>query len=566
MSDIHSRPGSGPVGDMRAATLIRTVGQLRPQQIAHRLRLRSQAAVLRRWPEPAQRLLKGPQLGAATGWPADFVPVDARTPECWPSHDALRCGQIELLGVTHPLGAPPDWDQRDAPQLWRYHLHYWDWAWGLAGYPDAAAARELLTGLWRSWSDAARYGAGDAWAPYVVSVRAWALCGLYGRLVAGSDVEEPWIRSLSAHAGFLRRHLELDVGGNHLVKNLKAVIGLGVFFGHHPLLRSAVRRLTSQIEIQIPPDGGHFERAPAYHCQVLADLLDIRGLLRAARLSYPPEIDDAVRRMRGFLAAVLTPDGTVPLLNDGYPVARQLLSVLDAAAPHRPVASLPEAGLVRAERGGWWLLADVGDPCPDELPAHAHADTLGCLLWLDGNPLLVDTATSTYESGPTRAYQRSTAAHNTVEIDGRDSTEVWGAFRAGRRARVHAVAVRGDDERIDIGAEHDGYRFLPGNPRHRRTWTLTPSELRVTDLISGRGVHEVVVRWHLAPGSTVDLDGPSAAVSAAAVVTVNGHGSLTVAHAPVATGYLRTTDVPVLVHRVRAELPVRITSCWRRAA
>ena len=30
---------------------------------------------------------------------------------------------------------------------------------------------------------------------------------------------------LAAHAGFLRRHLESDVGGNHLVKNLKALTG-----------------------------------------------------------------------------------------------------------------------------------------------------------------------------------------------------------------------------------------------------------------------------------------------------------------------------------------------------
>jgi UDP-N-acetylglucosamine 2-epimerase len=44
--------------------------------------------------------------------------------------------------------------------------------------------------------------------------------------VAGSDAEDRFIASLSTHAGFLRRHLETDAGGNHLVKNLKALAGL----------------------------------------------------------------------------------------------------------------------------------------------------------------------------------------------------------------------------------------------------------------------------------------------------------------------------------------------------
>ena len=88
--------------------------------------------------------------------------------------------------------------------------------------------------------------------------------------------------ALAGHAGFLRRHLESDVGGNHLIKNLKALAGLAVFFGDEPLLRRSLRRLTAQLAVQVLPDGGHYERAPAYHCQVLADLIDVADLLSAA--------------------------------------------------------------------------------------------------------------------------------------------------------------------------------------------------------------------------------------------------------------------------------------------
>ena len=182
---------------------------------------------------------------------------------------------------------------------------------------------------------------------------------------------------------------------------------------------------------------------------MLADLIDVADLLRAAGQAPAGEMSAAIDRMRHWLGAVLTPDGQVPLLNDGYPVDRELLAALRPGPgpgyPGEPGCSCSRTtGLVRAVAGGWHLLADVGPPCPPSLPAHAHADTFGCLVHVDKVPLLIDTGTSTYEPGPVRRHERSTAAHSTVQVDGADSTEVWGVFRAGRRARVSGLAVHAD--------------------------------------------------------------------------------------------------------------------------
>ncbi|MGO9294018.1 MAG: heparinase II/III family protein, partial [Streptosporangiaceae bacterium] len=314
-----------------------------------------------------------------------------------------------------------------------------------------------------------------------------------------------------------------------------------------------------------------FERAPAYHCQVLADLIDIAGLLHAAAIWPPPEITGAIRRMRGWLGTMLAPDGTVPLLNDGYPVPAALLAVL-APEPRRdqPLVLLADTGLVSAQMGGWQLLADIGKPCPDELPAHAHADTLGCVLHADGEPLLADTGTSTYEPGEVRDYERSTAAHSTVEIDGTNSTEVWGGFRAGRRARVHGYTARADAKVVTFGAAHDGFRRLPGRPVHHRQWTLTTDEFRVQDAVLGTGRHSAVVRWHLAPGATFRLEGAGAIVATAAGAYRVGFSSpspftLTVESGRVAAGFQRTAAAPVLTCRLDAALPVRVTTSWSRA-
>ncbi len=184
--------------------------------------------------------------------------------------------------MTRDLGSPPDWRHADAPQLWRFHLHYWDWAWRLTADPDRAAARAVFARLWRSWEDACPFGRGDAWLPYPAALRAWSWCGLYLELVAGSELEPRFVAALATHSGFLRRHIESDVGGNHLVKNLKALAGLAIFFADDRLLRQALGRLAGQMPVQVLPDGGHYERAPAYHCQVLADLIDVADLVRAA--------------------------------------------------------------------------------------------------------------------------------------------------------------------------------------------------------------------------------------------------------------------------------------------
>jgi uncharacterized heparinase superfamily protein len=558
----------------------RTVLQLRPAQLGQRVRLRAQrAALAHAAPFASAGLLAGPDPAAGPGWPLDFTPLDARVNEGGPQAEDVAAGAFCLLGMTR-LVAPPagdgtaiwakaDWAATDAPLLWRFHLYYWDWAWTLASQLGQPEARSVFAAAWESWHASVGWGRGPAWHSYPASLRAWSFCGLYRGLVGGSGIEDEFRRELAALAGFLRRNLETDVGGNHLVKNLKALVGLAVFFGDDPLLSRTLARLGRQLQIQLLPDGGHYERAPAYHCQVLGDLIDIAGLLPAAGHPVPAELDAALAAMRGWLGVVLGPGGVVPLLNDGFPVDPRPLA--PALPPAGPLHLLPDTGLARIVTGGWHVLADVGLTCPAELPAHAHADTLGCLVFLDGQPLLVDSGTSTYAPGTVRDYERSTAAHNTLDIDGHDSTEVWGAFRAGRRARVRNVraAAASDIGPFTVEAAHDGYRSLPGRPLHRRRWTVQGDRLQVDDTVTGSGRHRITVRWHLVQGTQLRLAPGGAVVTSPAgelVVAVEAteEPALSVVTAPVSAGLSRTVPAPVLACTLHHELPVTISTVWRR--
>src|SRR5690606_4780416 len=114
-------------------------------------------------------------------------------------------------------------------------------------------------------------------------------------------------------------------------------------------------------------------------------------------------------------------------------------------------------------------MAPVG---PDYLPGHAHADTLSFELSLFGQRVLVNSGTSCYGHGSERIRQRGTTAHNTVVVDGADSSEVWSGFRVARRARAINPEVH-DHQGLEASCSHDGYHRLPGRVTHHRRWRLT---------------------------------------------------------------------------------------------
>src|SRR5205807_9771760 len=106
----------------------------------------------------------------------------------------------------------------------------------------------------------------------------------------------------------------------------------------------------------------------------------------------------------------------------------------------------------------------------------------------------------TYEVTAERLRQRGTAAHNTVVVDGVDSSEVWSSFRVARRARPLAVTWGRDGAALWLSAGHEGYRRLPGKVIHRRRWRLDPKGLVGEGVLEGRYTW-AEARFHVLRGS-----------------------------------------------------------------
>lgn len=432
--------------------------------------------------------------------------------------------RFRFLNVEHEIASAEDWNSQSLEKLWLYNLHYFD----DLNARCAGMRRSWHQKLLSRWIEENPPGVGVGWDPYPISLRVvnwikWCL--------AGNEPREDIRHSLAVQLRFLSRRLENHLLGNHLFANAKALLFGGLFFEgseaeHWYALGKRV--MGSQLGEQILADGGHFERSPMYHSLLLEDLLDLFNLHCAYGKSVDASWQEAIAKMSAWLSVMTHPDGEISFFNDAAsgiaPKANELedyerrLCIQPSSLPLARPGLLVNSGYARIEHGDAVILADVGSVGPDYLPGHAHAGTLSFELSLAGRRVLVNSGTSVYGSGVERHRQRGTAAHNTVRVDGYDSSEVWSGFRVARRAR--AFDVRYDD--VMLAGSHDGYRRLPGKPIHYRRWTTVQNGVDIVDELAGSGPHLVEVFFHIHPDWRPHLKGDAACE----LVSVDGSCSL----------------------------------------
>jgi hypothetical protein len=149
------------------------------------------------------------------------------------------------------------------------------------------------------------------------------------------------------------------------------------------------------------------------------------------------------------------------------------------------------------------LIFDCGPLGPDYQPGHGHCDLLSYELSLHGQRVVVDTGVSTYEPGPERSYERSTAAHNTLRIDGEDQAEIWGSFRVGRRPGVGQIGGGSNEVFHFVCGGHHAYRRL-GVVHARKILLRPPDTWIVVDFLCGSGSHLVESFLHFHPRVRVE--------------------------------------------------------------
>jgi uncharacterized heparinase superfamily protein len=509
---------------MSLLRLVRTLRYLRARQIVSRVggRLRSVWLSPQRFFECEAPSCPVPRWGEKG---LEFFPPG---PSANPSEALLR-GEFRFLNHTNQLGWPPDWEGSGLSKLWLYNLHYFDWIWSLSYEEGRVAAQD-----WIARHDLRKGRVG--WEPYPISLRLMNWCGFFfGRhatqIKADPGFRDTLWRSLYLQVEWLSRHLETHLLANHFLENGAALVFVGGCFegpAGEQWRKLGLEILREQIPEQILPDGMHFERSPMYHSRMVYLFL---LMAQTGDSEVQTQVLKPLGRMLRALRLLCHSDGQIALFNDSafgiYNDPMELLAAGEAflkdtglASGNSPETSgpavwmLPDAGYYGggSRDGTNCLICDAGPIGPDYNPGHAHGDLLSFELTLRGQRVVVDAGVYDYEAGEMRQYVRSTAAHNTVELNGLDQCEFWGGFRVARRARPRNVVWTPGAEGFRLEAGHDGYERLAGRPRHRRVFDWqTSGRLVVQDEIEGGENTRAVSRVHLHPDCRVEkLEGREA--------------------------------------------------------
>ena len=459
----------------------------------------------------------------------DAPAVSTRDP--WPG-DAVRGarllkGEITLQGAVRSL-KPGGWAEAAGasrgPTINAY-AHGFTWLRDLRVI-GTDAARMRARALVADWIAG---GANDPMSlrPDVIGARIAAWLAHYDFFAASADDDfrHKLMWRLISDARLLSAALPPEELDGRAFTALRGLIAASVALPDHAAhLSRALRFLPQEIGRQILPDGGHAERSPGAHLDVLRELIDIRALLQTGGIALPAALTAAIERLALALRTLRHGDGSLALFNGTRDELPSLIDLVlnQAARGGRPPASLPDTGFYRLQAGRTVLIADAGAPPPPGLDRLSHAGTLSFELSIGRDRLIVNCgaaplgAQTTAKPSPAVNFwtdaARATAAHSTLVIADSSSSELKPAG-LGRRPN-HVTAERQEANGAHwLEASHDGYKKGFGAIHRRRLYLAESGEdIRGEDVIEASNGQPYAIRFHLHPGVTANVQQDGEAV------------------------------------------------------
>lgn len=420
------------------------------------------------------------------------------------------------------------------------------------------SARELLS----DWIEKNPVGTGINWMLAMeAALRAISMCLLLDLLSPFPAEESCWLHNVTSslwqHLLFIEAHNEFShfARGNHYLSN---IVGLLCLSMHLASTRTEARRdvycqlVEQEILHQVYEDGGHYEGSTGYHVLVTQMFTSALLLMKAHEREPAPHFLSRLRSMYRVLSEVADDqrrvpqlgdcdDGRVELLNDDLermsqpPDQRDSLTIASLLGIGECLFSEDYRG--RRDDVAWYRL-DCNTEKPKERPlstprakifhcsglavgsvgeaeaiflalpngiagkgSHTHNDKLSIILRIWGEEFLCDSGTYCYTRNANRRnHLRSTAAHNTVMIDGEEQnrfSRLPGAlFTISDDAHVSAIEQKHTGNSLSFTASHDGYRRI--GVKHTRMVTLELNRgVLIEDSFTGNGTHEFEASFYV---------------------------------------------------------------------
>lgn len=414
---------------------------------------------------------------------------------------------------------PVQWKNEQASPDWLTCLHSFEWLRDLRAL-GGDNARRIARVLVKDWLVHYRRWDAVAWRPDITGARMASWIGLHDFFLSSADdgYRLEVFEAIHLQSRYLLRILPGNTKGSQLITALKGQIYACLALPNSQTrLFQALTLLHDEIGKQILPDGGHIERNPLTHAQVLRHFIDIRGALRCAGLAVPDTLQQAIHAMAPMLRFYLHGDGKLAQFNGASESDPLLLEMIlqQAHANGKAAHIAPNSGYERLQLGRSVVLFDVGKPPPSGYETHLHAAPLAFEFSVGRERLVVNCghAGTLCRQLPLTTALRSTAAHSTACVANTNALELRSDGGIGRRPRAlnsHREATR---DQLLVTAGHDGYHSNLGVLHNRQLYLADQGEdLRGQDILVGSAGHPFAIRFHLAPDVKASLTGNNTAV------------------------------------------------------
>lgn len=404
------------------------------------------------------------------------------------AYDSYEDNKFTFLNLSKEFNNNIDWNYSEFGKLWTYNLSYFDFLHqkdmtkdnGLKLIYNFIENDTLLK---------------DAKEPFPISLRGinWI------KFLTKHKIHDNIVDSnLYNHYIMLLDNLEYHLLGNHLLENGFSLLVGAYYFADEKLYVKAKKILEAELEEQVHIDGAHFELSPMYHQIMLFRVLDCINLVQNNSFKNQELLKLLTSKasiMLGWLQNITYKNGDIPLLNDSTnkiaPTTQQLFEYAKRLEIFTKDLKLSGSGYRKISKKRYECIVDIGNIGPDYIPGHAHSDTFNFEIYKDEKPFIVDTGLSTYETNTRRTEERSTTSHNTVEVNLKNQSEVWGGFRVAKRAKVIQVKEYSNI----IESTHDGYKSE--KILHTRKWQFEDNKIIIEDSLNENS--NAIFRLHFHP-------------------------------------------------------------------
>jgi len=331
------------------------------------------------------------------------------------------------------------------------------------------------------------------------------------------------LASIWSHAQHIKQFPSgLNFSSNWSIVESNGLAAAGMYFpefkNSEEWIDLGFKRLSSQMDMQIYPDGVQHELSPGYHFYCLRSFYRSYDVARKIDKPIPENYTDILEKMMEYLMYISSPAREAPPTNDSYRYdIRQWMQIgadnfnrddmlfiatdgEKGTPPEKTSVQFPWAGqsVMRSgwEPDAWYLFFDAG---PTGIN-HQNEDKLHIGVSAFGRLFLTDGGISSYIPDKWRRYFTSTQAHNTIIIDGKGQKRM--KQKETHRAESPLKNNWISNEKIDFasGVYSDGYgdELIPVT--HSRYILFKNKEyFLVIDKITGEGEHSFENLFHLTP-------------------------------------------------------------------